>query len=114
MTNPIFGGMRVFPSRSRFVAGVVLAILAFSAGPAWAQDKKGAEAGKEAYQKILQRAEDEYRIFFKQPETVPEFWTAINFEIDAGKFDIAALLLKQLLEKQPAAETDKELVRIEE
>jgi CheY-like chemotaxis protein len=114
MTNPIFGGMRVFTSRSRFVVGAALTLLAFPAGPAWAQDKKGPEAGKEAYQKILQRAEDEYRIFFKQPETVPEFWTAINFEIDVGKFDIAALLLKQLVEKQPAAETDKELVRIEE
>jgi hypothetical protein len=91
------------------------AILAlFLPGLARAQDKDAQPAAKDAYQKILQKAEDEYRIFFKQPETVPEFWSAINFEIDVGKFDIAALLLKQLLEKQPAAETDKELVKIED
>jgi hypothetical protein len=100
----------------RFVVGVGLALLFvhLNAGPATAQDKKPAEGVKEAYQKLLQKAEDEYRLMFRRPQTVPEFWTAINFEVDVGKYDVAALLLKQMLEKEPAAETDKELVKIEE
>ncbi len=39
---------------------------------------------------MLQRAEDEYRLMFRKPESVPEYWTAIRFEIDVGKFDVAA------------------------
>jgi hypothetical protein len=108
--------MRVFPSLSRFLPSVaVLICLLQLAGPAAGQDKKAAVPGlKEAEEKVLQKAEDEYRIYFKRPETVPEYWMAINFEVDVGKFDVAALLLQELLLKQPAAETDKELVRIEE
>jgi CheY-like chemotaxis protein len=84
--------------------------------PLLAQDPepKAAPGLKEAYERVLLKAEDEYRLMFRRPETIPEFWTAITFEIDLGKYDIAALLLKQMLEKEPAAETDKELVRIEE
>ena len=62
---------------------------------------------------LLDKAKDEYRIFFKKPETPIEFWSAIKFEMDLGKFDLAALHLKLLLEKQPPEDTDKELVKLE-
>jgi len=107
----------VFTSLSRLVCSFCLLIFLFHqlAGPAATQDKKAAPEGlKEAYGKVLQKAEDEYRILFRKPETVPEYWTAITFEIDVGKFDVAAFLLNQLLEKAPPADTDKELIRIEE
>jgi hypothetical protein len=106
----------VFPSLSRFLLSVAALLCVLQiAGPALGQQKNAAVPGlKEAEEKVLQKAEDEYRIFFKKPETVPEYWTAINFEVDVGKYDVAALLLQELLLKQPVAEVDKELVRIEE
>jgi hypothetical protein len=68
----------------------------------------------EAMKKLLQKANEEYRLYFKRPEKVPEFWAAIQFEIGLGKFDLAALHLDQLLKKQPAEEVDKDLLKIEE
>src|SRR5262245_29104793 len=67
---------------------------------------------KKAYQELLDRAEDEYRRFYKKPEKAHEFWAAMKFEMDTGKFDLAALHLKKLLELPPA-ESDKDLVNIE-
>ena len=75
---------------------------------------KKKEAEKKATQLLLQRAEEEYRIFFRKPDKVPEFWAAMKFEIEVGKFDLAALHLQQMLLKEPADETDKELLKIEE
>jgi hypothetical protein len=63
---------------------------------------------------LLQKAEAEYRLHFKRPEKVVEFWAAMRFELAVGKFDLAAFHLKGLLEKQPADEVDKELLKIEE
>ena len=34
-------------------------------------------------------AENDYRQFFKKPQTVLEFWSAIQFEIELGRFDLA-------------------------
>jgi hypothetical protein len=61
---------------------------------------------------LLEKAKDEYRLFFKKPQTAIEFWSAIKFEMDLGKFDLAALHLKQLLELPPK-DVDPDLVRIE-
>src|SRR5437870_2753531 len=58
---------------------------------------------------LLAKAEEEYRVFFKKPETAIEFWSAIKFEMDLGKFDLAGLHMKLLLEK-PAKDTDVDLV----
>src|ERR1043165_6523827 len=63
---------------------------------------------------LLQKAEEEYRNFFKKPETTFEFWSAIKLEMDLGKFDLAGYHLKLLLEKQPADDVDKDLVKIEQ
>jgi CheY-like chemotaxis protein len=70
-------------------------------------------ANREAMRKLLERAEDEYRIFLKKPEKALEYWAAMRFEISLGKFDLAALHMDLLLKKEPKEETDKDLVRIE-
>jgi hypothetical protein len=95
---------------------LVLAWLLLSAGSALAQeDKKKPPADpKKATEDLLQKAEDEYRLFFRRPKTVLEFWAAMKFEIGVGKFDLAALHLKQLLDIMPPEEADKELLKIEE
>jgi CheY-like chemotaxis protein len=72
------------------------------------------EAAKEAMQGRLAKAEEEYRLYFRKPQTAPELWAALNFEIDVGKFDVAALFLDQLVKKEPKAKVDDELARIEE
>jgi CheY-like chemotaxis protein len=54
----------------------------------------------------------DYRKFFKEPKTTEDYWTAIQFEIELGKYDLAAKLLRALLEKQKP--TDDELVKLEE
>lgn len=77
-------------------------------------DKDKADKDKQAMENLLFRAEEEYRRFFKRPEKAHEFWAAIRFEMNVGKFDLAALHLKQLLAKEPPEEVDKELLKIEE
>ncbi|MBM4071785.1 MAG: hypothetical protein FJ271_23095 [Planctomycetes bacterium] len=79
-----------------------------------AKEKGNAEKDKQAMEDLLFRAEEEYRRFFRKPEKTHEFWAAIRFEMNVGKFDLAALHLKQLLAKEPAADVDKDLLKIEE
>jgi CheY-like chemotaxis protein len=105
----------------RVAAGCVFLMLLFVSGQVAvrAQDEKPEElkkkeADKKATEALLQRADEEYRIFFRRPEKVAEFWAAIKFEIGVGKFDLAALHLKMLLQKEPAEEVDRDLLRIEE
>ncbi len=50
------------------------------------------------------------RRFFKAPETAPEFWRALRYEIAIGKYDIAAEYLRGFLGRNP---TDEELLQIE-
>ncbi len=51
------------------------------------------------------------REFYKKPTNTPEFWKAIQFEISVGKYEIAAGLIKGLLELNP---TDKDLLDLEQ
>ncbi len=111
----------MFSITSRLALGFGLLTWLFVMGPSAgrAQDDKPEEvkkreAEKKATQLLLQQAEDEYRVFFQKPQTVPQFWSAMKFEISVGKFDLAALHLKLLLQKEPAEEVDKELLKIEE
>lgn len=53
----------------------------------------------------------DYRDFFKKPVTVPEFWEALKFEMDVGRFDLAARHLKGLLEA--SSKSPDELVKLE-
>jgi hypothetical protein len=104
----------LFPSR--IVLGVFVVGLLLAGQPAQAQPKKKPPKvdEKEAMAELLQKADEEYRLYFKRPEKVPEFWAAMRFEIGVGKFDLAALHLKRLLEKEPKEDVDKELMLIEE
>jgi hypothetical protein len=52
---------------------------------------------------------DDYRRFFRKPETVLEFWNAVQFELDVGRADLAAKHLHGLLDKKP---TEADLLRI--
>jgi CheY-like chemotaxis protein len=78
------------------------------------EDNKKKEPDTKSMDLLLQRAQEEYRIFFHKPEKVPEFWAAIKFEVGVGKFDLAALHLKLLLQKEPTEEVDRELLKIEQ
>lgn len=51
------------------------------------------------------------RDFFKPPETTAEYWRAVNFEVNVGRYDLAAEYLKALLSRNP---TDEDLLKIEE
>lgn len=100
-------------SLARF-AGVILVALAISTtSRAQDEEKPADEKTKEATRKLLAKAADEYRSYFKKPETTVESWAAIKFELDVGKFDLAALHLKLLLERMPAEEVDADLAKIE-
>jgi hypothetical protein len=99
-----------------------LTLAALVSVPAWGQeDDKPAAPGEKEYKKALRRAEEEYRVFFKKPETPLQFWAAINFELDLGKFDVAGLhlgkLVAKIVEADKAKEADKvddQLYKIEE
>jgi len=45
---------------------------------------------------------DGYRQFFKQPQNIFDYWEAITFEIEVGKYDFAARYLHDLTEKKYA------------
>ncbi len=97
----------MYPILFRCALVAAAAVLLSLAGRAAAQpdpkDKDKEEpagAGvKTEMKKVLAKAEEEYRIFFKKPVEVPEFWAAIKFEIQVGKFDVAALHLDQMLKR---------------
>jgi CheY-like chemotaxis protein len=54
---------------------------------------------------------DSYRELFKKPETVADYWKAIEFEIEVGSFEVAAQNLRGLLAKKPTEEQLLELQR---
>lgn len=51
-----------------------------------------------------------FRDTFKKPDTAPEFWAAMKYEIEVGSYNLAAGYLKEFLAKNP---TDQELLDIE-
>lgn len=95
------------------VAAILAALATFNPVRAQEEEKPAEDKDKEATRRLLAKAEDEYRSFFKRPESTFEFWSAIKFELEVGKFDLAALHMKLLLEKQPAAAVDADLAKIE-
>ncbi len=54
---------------------------------------------------------DDYRQFFKKPETTEEYWTALQYEIEVGRLDLASGLIHSLVAKPP---TEDELLALEE
>jgi DNA-binding response OmpR family regulator len=92
----------------------LLAPLALVVTATHAQDEKP-DPDVVATKRLLQKAENEYRSFIKQPQTVLEYWAAMKFEMQLGKFDLAALHLKLLLDKYEKTpdESSKDLLKIE-
>jgi CheY-like chemotaxis protein len=83
--------------------GVVLTV----GTPLHGQDKPDADAIKRKKTlELIEKAQEEYRVFFKQPETTIEYWAAIQFEMDLGKFDLAAYHLNGMLGKNPKVKVD--------
>jgi DNA-binding response OmpR family regulator len=91
-----------------------VAALAASATLARAQDEKP-DPGAEATRRLLKKAEEEYRLFIKRPESIIEYWAALKYEMQLGKFDLAGLHLKLLLDKyeKMPEEGNKDLLKIE-
>lgn len=88
----------------RFLA--VLSCLALIGPLVRSQDKDAPKgpAKKAAPDAPATAPEDDYRQFFKKPQTVPEFWTAMQFEIEVGRFDLAGSHLRGLMALKPSAE----------
>lgn len=53
---------------------------------------------------------EDYKQYFKPPDTVQEYWTAIKFEMELGALKAASEYLKGFMEKPP---TEKDLLEIE-
>jgi CheY-like chemotaxis protein len=75
-------------------------------------DKKG-ESKQEATKKIIEKAQEDYRTFFKEPTNTLEYWAALSFEMQVGKFDVAGYHLDKLL-KLPEKDRDEALLQIED
>jgi DNA-binding response OmpR family regulator len=100
--------------RFSLIATSLLATMPLTLRAAQAQDEKP-DPQVEATNRLLKKAEDEYRQFLKRPEAILEYWAAMKYEMQLGKFDLAALHLKLLLEKYDKGpeEGNKELVKLE-
>ena len=97
------------------IAAILFAVQVPVRGQPDDKDKLDPEAiTKKKTLELLDKAKEEYRIYFKKPEKAIEFWAAIKFEMDLGKFDLAGLHIKVLLEKDPPEDVDKDLVKIEQ
>ncbi len=98
-------------NRFVFATGVIAAVLAFAA----AQDKPAPDQpppdkpGKPIPKKLDKK--DQYPDYFKQPETVQEYWGALQFELGVGRPDIGARLLRELVKR---AVNEQELVDLDE
>jgi CheY-like chemotaxis protein len=111
----------MFPHGIRFLAGIALLTALLS--QALAQDDKGAPpkddkappANGKDKDKPQPKAEppktDDYRELFKKPETSAEFLKAIQFEMEVGRYDLAAVHVHNFLASNP---TDKDLADLED
>ncbi|MFZ4611721.1 MAG: hypothetical protein ACOYNM_18045, partial [Gemmataceae bacterium] len=75
----------------RFALGMMIACISMEGLHVSAQD----EAPKPP-----DNRRDGYRQFFKQPQNIFDYWEAITFEIEVGKYDFAARYLHDLTEKK--------------
>jgi hypothetical protein len=95
---------------SRWAVGVALLAALLSRAPA----QEGKDAPAKDKQPPAKEPEapagDEYRQFFKKPQTAMEFWKAIQFELEVGRPDLAASALHGLLESKPPDEALAALV----
>ncbi|HWG46199.1 MAG TPA: hypothetical protein VN688_25790 [Gemmataceae bacterium] len=59
--------------------------------------------------RVADKEEEDYRRFFKKPTNTAEYWNALQFEIDVGKFDLAAVHLRNWINYKPS---DADLVKL--
>jgi len=91
--------------------GTVLLVLSVVLVPRTAaQDKPPPDKPDKPGVKKLDK-KDEYPDYFKQPETVQEYWDALQFELGVGRPDIGARLLRELVKR---AVNEQELVDLDE
>jgi CheY-like chemotaxis protein len=100
-------------NRSIIRFGIALGFLVALLSPAPAQDKAPPDKPDKPDKPDAKKAdtEEKYPEYFRKPETVPDFWEAIQFELEVGKPNIAARLLHEMMKK---ATDDKELVALEQ
>lgn len=79
----------------RLIGHLVLGIGLLAVGSVHAQ----VDAPKDKDKKDLARPQpgDQYRNYFRQPRSVDDFWAALQFEREVGRYDLAALHLHNLL-----------------
>jgi CheY-like chemotaxis protein len=88
---------------------LLLAGLLVAAALAPAAAQEGKEPPKKPPEGKPGEPGPEYREFFKKPSNAAEYWTALQFEIEVGRYDLAAAQLHALLDYKPA---DAELVKL--
>jgi CheY-like chemotaxis protein len=105
----------VTPHFLRFVVGAGFLVVLLSQAPG--QDAKDAPKKQPEPDKAPPPAKaepprpaDETRQLFKEPQSTAAFWERIQFEMEVGKYDLAAAYLHGLLDRKP---TDEELFNIE-
>ncbi len=86
--------------------GLFTALLASAPAQDQAPPDKAGKADKKS-----SRPRDEYPEYFKTPETLQEYWDAVQFELEVGKTDLAARLLGEMLKR---ATNDQDLVDLDE
>jgi hypothetical protein len=86
-----------------------LLLIAALLTPSSAQDKDKPPQPGAAPNGPKSRDENDYRRFFKRPSNTEEYWNALQFEIDVGKYDLAAVHLHNLLNYKPS---DADLVKL--
>jgi hypothetical protein len=65
-------------------------------------DKEAPKQPKAAAPPPTVGGDEDYRRFFKKPTNTAEYWNAIQFEIDVGKYDLAATHLRNLIAYKPS------------
>ncbi|MHB1423552.1 MAG: hypothetical protein ACYC3I_10230 [Gemmataceae bacterium] len=93
------------------LAHLSLSLLFLSAflAPSAAQDKAKPKQPGATGRKDVTSDDDDYRRFFKRPTNAEEYWNALQFEIEVGKYDLAAVHLHNLLNYKPS---DADLVKL--
>src|SRR5205823_6641448 len=95
------------PRLSRLAFALAVTLAALPGVTAQPEKRPPAKKGKEP-----EKEPEDFRRFLKKPTTPLEYWNALQFEMDVGRYDLAARYLRglvTLLDKKPA---EDDLVRI--
>jgi CheY-like chemotaxis protein len=96
----------VFRSARHIPLSIACVLALLAAAPAQDEEKPKKKAPPK---KTPAEAAEDYRNLFQKPETPFEFWKSMHFEMEVGRFDLAARHLRGLLDKKP---DDKDLLDI--